>query len=608
MILHPSFVLPVMPNETPVGYASRLAHRLGCSLSALCNRIHVPLQKLLDGAPSAVASLREVCQLGDSTFAETTYVRSPGGRFMLAGESLSIDQVNREALRICPVCVEQQLAAGRDIHEIWSPREWHLTPLYVCDIHSVPIRMIDAHDLHRHRQDFAGLLSEAIAQRRLHSGKMEKVTESGLGHHIRRRLRGLDDDHWLARMPLYAAIKTAELIGVAALHGVRKASQELVLAERFEASRVGFEILSEGDLGLRNLFSRFQRDYSSETSATGLLQTFGRIHVYMLSWRDTAFDPIRDVLRRHVVETLPFGPGEILYGKEVTERSIHSARTAAPELGLSPMTARKRLRSIGVLAEATESPTWQQNFFDARTHAADIRRLSGALQRAEAIRYLGLEFVHGGFAPILDMIGSMNIDKASLINQVFAKEDLDAFLASTLGRVSTGPTDGFDPIAKASRRLRTPIANVLDLIRKGEITDIRLSPEHEGIRSLMVRKQDLYSALVATRPWVTVVAGAKAMRMRDVTLSALVNAKIIPSKGAMPMMLKLDDLEAFTRTYISRWELARKYRTLRCRQNRFSMVQAIAMAGLKLAFDETNPLIQFYRRDEVLAAFGPPPN
>ena len=98
------------------------------------------------------------------------------------------------------------------------------------------------------------------------------------------------------------------------------------------------------------------------------------------------------------------------------------------------------------------------------------------------------------------------------------------------------------------------------------------------------------------------------MRMRDVTLSALVNAKIIPSKGAMPMMLKLDDLEAFTRTYISRWELARKYRTLRCRQNRFSMVQAIAMAGLKLAFDETNPLIQFYRRDEVLAAFGPPPN
>lgn len=91
------------------------------------------------------------------------------------------------------------------------------------------------------------------------------------------------------------------------------------------------------------------------------------------------------------------------------------------------------------------------------------------------------------------------------------------------------------------------------------------------------------------------------------TLSALVNAKIIPSKGAMPMMLKLDDLEAFTRTYVSRWEVARQYRALRSRQNRFSIIRAIAMAGLKQAFDEKNVLIQFYRREEVIAAFGPPP-
>lgn len=48
-----------------------------------------------------------------------------------------------------------------------------------------------------------------------------------------------------------------------------------------------------------------------------------------------------------------------------------------------------------------------------------------------------------------------------------------------------------------------------------------------------------------------------------------------------------------------------QYRTLRSRQNRFSVVRAIATAALKLAFDGTNPLSQFYfyRRDDVLAAF-----
>lgn len=57
--------------------------------------------------------------------------------------------------------------------------------------------------------------------------------------------------------PMYAAIKTADLIGVAALHGVGQAWQDLDVAERFEAGRVGYEILGEGDVGLRNLFTRF---------------------------------------------------------------------------------------------------------------------------------------------------------------------------------------------------------------------------------------------------------------------------------------------------------------------------------------------------------------
>lgn len=324
------------------------------------------------------------------------------------------------------------------------------------------------------------------------------MTESGLGHHIRRRLRGLEDGHWLSRMPLYAAIKTADLIGVAARYGVQKPSQELDIAERFEAGRLGYEILGEGDVGLRNLFSRFQRVHSGETSSADLLPTFGRIHVSMLSWRDTAYDPLRDVLRQHLVETMAFGPGDVLFGKEITERRIHSGRTVAPELGLSPATARKRLRSIGVLAEATENPTWQQTFFDVRTHADDIRRLCGALQRAEAMRYLGLQRVDG-FSSILDMIGSMNVDKTSGINQLFAKEDLDSFLSSILEKASTGPVEEFEPIEKAARRLRAGILNILEMIMKNEITDVRLSPAHKGIRSVMVRKRDIYSALVARR-------------------------------------------------------------------------------------------------------------
>lgn len=384
--------------------------------------------------------------------------------------------------------------------------------------------------------------------------------------------------------------------------------KDLSVGERFEAGRVGFDVLSDGDEGLRRLFSEFQRNASVEADTAGLLSTFGRIYVSMSQWDDLAYDPLRSVLRQHIVETLPFGPGEVVLGHEVKERRIHSARTVAPELGLAQVTAHKRLRLIGVLDEATKNMPWSQSTFDARLHADAVRRLGSALQRADAGRYLGLKRVYEDVSPILDMVGSMNLDKTNLIDQVFAKEDIDAFLASILGKASSGPAGpGFDPIAKAARRVRTSIANVLDMIMKGEITDIRLSPDHNGIMSLMVRKQDIFPTLVARRSWVTLTAGAKAINMRESTLSALVNAKIIPSQGLSPMMLKLDDLEAFTRTYASRWEVAREYRNLRGPKNRFSITKAIASAGLKPAFDETRTSYKYYRRDTVLASLGPPP-
>lgn len=608
MILHPSFVLAVMPGETPVGYASRVALRIGCSLRTFCNRIDVPLQALLDGATDAVVLLCRSCQLPNDTFADTTFVTSPGRRLLLAGQMFSVDQISRHTLRICPSCIEQQLGNGGGIHAAWSPREWHILPLHVCDQHSEPMLSVFQDGPSRHRQDFASAIEEAVFKGSLGREETETVPESGLGHHVRWRLRGIEDDHWLSRQPLYAAIKTAEMIGTAAVHGVSQQWMDLGLLDRFEAGRVGYDILSDGDAGLRRLFADFQRDQNAETNSSGLLSTFGRIYVSMSQWDDVAYDPLRDVLRQHIIETMPFGPGDVVLGKEVKERRIHSVRTVAPELGLAGVTAHKRLRFIGVIDEADAASFRSQITFDAQEHADDIRRLASALQRAEAGRYLGLRRVYEDVAPILDMVGSMNIDKTNLIDQVYAKEDLDAFLASILSKASLGPTAGFEPIAKASRRVRTGIANVLDMILKGEITDIRLSPAHKGIMSVMVRKQDIFPALVARRPWITLTAAAKATNIRDVALTALVRNNIIPSKGVSPVMLQPDDLDVFTRNYMTRWDVAREYRSLRGPKNRFSITKAIAIAGLEPAFDERKSFFKFYRRDEVLAAFGPPPD
>ena len=195
MILHPSFVLPVMPQETPVSYASRVALGIGCSFRALCKRTDIPLQKLYDGSPEAIALLCHVCQLPQDTFAASTFVTASGRRLTLAGQMLSTDQVNRDALRICAVCVEQQLAEGRGFNEIASPREWSITPLHVCDIHSVPMLTI-AEPSTRLRPDFAARLRDAWREGLARPDSIRVTVESGLGplrsrHAFRRSSRSL---------------------------------------------------------------------------------------------------------------------------------------------------------------------------------------------------------------------------------------------------------------------------------------------------------------------------------------------------------------------------------------------------------------------------------
>jgi hypothetical protein len=368
MILHSSFVMPVMPGETPVDYASRLALQFSCSLKVFCSRIAVSRQKLLDGSPAAVDALRRACRLSDDTFVDTTFVGSEGRRVVLAGQSLSLDQVNREVLRLCPACVDEQLANGIGRCDVWARREWHILPLHVCDVHSIPMLILSSKKIDQNRGDFSRMLRQSQAEQSWRLDEMETVEESGLGHHIRKRLRGIEDGHWLSQLPLYAAIKTGEMIGTAALHGVQQAWRDLTATERFEAGRVGFDILAEGEVGLRRLFSDFQRNTVADAGSSGLRATFGRIHVSMLEWDDAAYDPLRNVLRQHIVETLPFGPGEVVLGQEVKKRRIHSARTVAPELGVSQLTAHKRLRLIGVLDETTKNLPWSQSTFDARLH------------------------------------------------------------------------------------------------------------------------------------------------------------------------------------------------------------------------------------------------
>lgn len=46
--------------------------------------------------------------------------------------------------------------------------------------------------------------------------------------------------------------------------------------------------------------------------------------------------PLADILRQHILETVPLGPGDIIFWETVTERRVHSVRTLSLATGLHP--------------------------------------------------------------------------------------------------------------------------------------------------------------------------------------------------------------------------------------------------------------------------------
>lgn len=84
---------------------------------------------------------------------------------------------------------------------------------------------------------------------------------------------------------------------------------------------------------------------------------------------DPDYDEFRHILRSHMLETWPLGVGDELLGEPVTERKLHSVRTAAHATGIDQRRLKKILLSEGIISGNARSYAWE--VFEAK-QAEDV--------------------------------------------------------------------------------------------------------------------------------------------------------------------------------------------------------------------------------------------
>jgi hypothetical protein len=160
---------------------------------------------------------------------------------------------------------------------------------------------------------------------------------------------------------------------------------------------------------------------------------FGRIYqVLEFGREDASYDGVRDLVGHFIRTRFPVRPGDVVFGKPIERRILHSVRTLSVETR-HPKRLRKLLRASGLLPADADVLADGNCLFDAVRGSGAAREAAAAtLSVRKAGEYLNAPRVQRDMLYRAGLIVPRVIGSDHGAADQFAPEDLDAFLARLL--------------------------------------------------------------------------------------------------------------------------------------------------------------------------------
>src|ERR1700730_16227100 len=156
----------------------------------------------------------------------------------------------------------------------------------------------------------------------------------------------------------------------------------------------------------------------SGAATEGPQAVFGRVYQTLEFYReDKAYDPLRDLVGDFIRTRFPVGPADVVFGKPVERRILHSVRTLSLETKLHPKRLKKLLRASGLLPAEADGLAARE----AAAATLSVRKAGDYLNAPRVQR--DILYRAGLIVPRVSGAGAAD---------QFAPEDLDAFMAQLL--------------------------------------------------------------------------------------------------------------------------------------------------------------------------------
>lgn len=601
--------VPLGFGETPASFVSRLAALNGPSAREFCLDFGTTFQKVVDGDPKALAIVAAKGGVQAEALAHNAFVKTGERRYRFREEELVRGALRRSAVAFCPKCLAEDIAgAGQLRPELapWGRALWQIAAVKSCHIHTVPLAVLNQdltpgslHDWSHHVRDVLPRLPcMADAERR-------ELTELEY-YVITRTTQGPIRHGLLDSLPLHVAIMGCELFGAVALFGRTINLRTLTDEEWRAAGGAGFDILADGKVGVEIFLEDLQATYPyTRAGREGPQALLGRIYqVLEFGREDAGFDALRDLVGDFIRTRLPVGPGDVVFGKPVEKRVLHSIRTLSLEAKLHPKRLRKLLMAAGVLSEASVELSDANCTFDAEKGSLAATEASAAgLTLLKAGEYLNAPRVHRVLLHQAGLIAPRIRGGDHGAADMFAPEDLDGFLDRLLeGAVPVAAAaDGQGAIPEAAKKACCGAEAIVRLAIEGKLAHKWKLASERGYMSLLVDVEEI-RALVRGADHGGFTGKALQARLQTtdrVTRNLIAGGHlktetvIHPINRCPTAIVTAEEVERFEAEYVSLFVLAKQQR------RHFRAVKKdIEAGGVKPAMDPDVVGATFYRRKD----------
>lgn len=477
-------------GQTATSAASALAARnFRFAVRPFCADVHLEFSGIVNGDPVALAKLARLGDFDLSTLTKSSFIVEERRTFTLNGQRLVGLMLERQRPVACPLCLVEDMENGRYAPEIdaFARPEWSITSYRTCTMHNVatiPIAPVPQPSL---THDFAVLVRQNLAEIRRLASDPERRQASAFEHNLLARVLGSPvESNWLNSLGFSASARACELFGAVLNFGTRFNMRQLSPADWARAGAAGFDLLKAGIETVRDFLLNLQRA-PALGATSGPQQMFGRIYQWLeFGSDDRDLEPVRTMLRDHIVETLPVGPGDIVLGQPVQQRRLHSIRSAALQHGVHQVTARKILTLAGIAPAERGELSDDRILFAPDPADALLERVARGIPAKEIHSYLDVSRTHmkhlierRDIRPILDIDG---------LEALYDTADLDAFIDRVAAKadVVDQPTPDQVPLTEAVKRACCGVGEVLDLVWSGRLKWVGRLAAGRGYGALLV--------------------------------------------------------------------------------------------------------------------------